>query len=64
MKWSLFLLFCIVVAVLALFKSHDDFKGSRGGLYGRGGRRSFGPFNIIDAVAIVLVLFWIFTAFK
>ena len=56
-----FLLFCIVVAILALFKSSDNFKGGRGGLYGRGGRRSFGPFNIIDAVGIVLVLFFLFT---
>jgi len=50
-----------VVAILALFKSSDNFKGGRGGLYGRGGRRSFGPFNIIDAVGIVLVLFFLFT---
>jgi hypothetical protein len=53
-----------VVAILALFKSSDSFKGGRGGLYGRGGRRSFGPFNIIDAVLIVLLLFWFFILHK
>jgi hypothetical protein len=61
MKWSLFLLFCIVVAILALFKNYDEFKGGRGG-FRRSGRR--GPFTILDAVVIVLVLFWIFTAYK
>jgi hypothetical protein len=62
MKWSLCLLFCIVVAILALFKNYDDFKGGRGGWY-RGPRRG-GPFTIVDAVVIVLVLFWIFSAFN
>jgi hypothetical protein len=58
-----FLLFCIVVAILALFKNYDEFKGGRGGFRSsRGGRR--GPFTILDAVVIVLVLFWIFTAHK
>lgn len=64
MKLSLFLLFCIVVAILALFKNYDEFKGGRGGLYRRGGRRSFGPFNIIDAVVIVLLLFWVYIGYK
>lgn len=30
MKWSLFLLFCIVVAILALFKRYDGFGMSPG----------------------------------
>jgi hypothetical protein len=51
-----FLLFCIVVAILALFKSSDSFKGGRG--FRMGGRR--GPLDIVDAVAIVLVLFFVF----
>ena len=57
MKWSLFLLFCIVVAILALLKSSDSFKGGRG--FRMGGHR--GPFTIVDAVAIVLGLFFLFT---
>ena len=61
MKWSLFLLFCIVVAILALFKSCDSFKGS--GFRMRGSRRR-GPFNIVDAVVIVLVLYWIFVSYN
>jgi hypothetical protein len=60
MKWSLFLLFCIVVAILALFKSSDSFKGSRGGFRSSGGGRR-GPFTILDAVLIVLFLFWFYT---
>jgi hypothetical protein len=61
MKWSLFLLFCIVVAILALFKSYDEFKGGRGGgRWGGSGRR--GPFTILDAVVIVLLLFWFYTS--
>jgi hypothetical protein len=64
MKWSLFLLFCIVVSILALFKSSDSFKGGRGFRMGGGGLRNRGPFNIIDAVAIVLVLFYLFVANK
>ena len=63
MKWSLFLLFCIVVAILALFKSADSFKGG-GGFRMRGSSRRRGPFNIVDAVVIVLVLFWLFDAFN
>lgn len=63
MKWSLFLLFCIVIAILALFKSSDSFKGGRGFRMG-GGSRGRGPFNIIDAVGIVLVLFYLFVANK
>ena len=59
MKWSLFLLFCIVVAILALFKSSDSFKGFRPRVRGSGRRR--GPFTIVDAVAIVLVVFYFFT---
>lgn len=58
MKWSLFLLFCIVVAILALFKSSDSFKG--GGFRMRGSSRRRGPFTIVDAVVIVLVLFYLF----
>lgn len=57
-----FLLFCIVVAILALFKSSDSFKGGRGFRMGVGGRP--GPFNILDAVGIVLVLFYFFVANK
>jgi hypothetical protein len=58
MKWSLFLLFCIVVAILALLKNYDGFKGGRGfRIRGSGSR---GPFNIVDAVLIVLLLFWFF----
>jgi hypothetical protein len=65
MKWSLFLLFCIVVAILALFKNHDNFKGGRGGGFRvRGSSRRRGPFTIIDAVGIILVLFWLFDASK
>jgi len=60
MKWSLFLLFCIVVAILALFKNYDEFKGGRGGFRRSGGRR--GPFTILDAVLIVLLLFWFYTS--
>jgi hypothetical protein len=61
MKWSLFLLFCIVVAILALFKTHDNFKGGRGGSFRmRGSSRRRGPFTIVDAVAIVLVLFFLY----
>ena len=62
MKWSLFLLFCIVVAILALFKSSDSFKGFRPRARGGGGRP--GPFTIVDAVAIVLLLFWIYVGYK
>jgi len=62
MKWSLFLLFCIVVAILALFKNYDSFKGGRGFRMGGGGHH--GPFNIIDAVGIVLLLFYLFVANK
>ena len=61
MKWSLFLLFCIVVAILALFKSSDSFKTGGGFL---SSRRSRGPFTIVDAVAIVLVLYWIFASYN
>lgn len=61
MKWSLFLLFCIVVAILALFKSSDSFKGGRGFRMGGG---HHGPFTIVDAVAIVLLLFYLFVANK
>jgi hypothetical protein len=58
MKLSLFLLFCIVVAILALFKNYDEFKGGRGfRIRGSGSR---GPFTIVDAVLIVLLLFWFF----
>ena len=61
MKYSLFLLFCIVIAILALLKNYDSFKGGRG--FGgfsrlRGGSR--GPFTIVDAVGIVLVLFYLY----
>ena len=63
MKWSLILLFCIVVAILALFKSSDSFKGSRGFRI-RGGSRARGRFTIVDAVAIVLLLFWIYVGYK
>jgi hypothetical protein len=52
-----FLLFCIVLAILALFKNYDSFKGGRGFRMGGGSR---GPFTIVDAVAIVLVLFFVF----
>ena len=63
-----FLLFSIVVAVLALFKSHDEFKGGRGGggnirlRYGGGGYHGIrsGPITIVDAVATVILLSWIF----
>ena len=61
MKWSLFLLFCIVVAILALFKNYDEFKGSRGG-FRRSGSGRRGPFTILDAVLIVLLLFWVYTS--
>jgi len=64
MKWSLFLLFCIVVAILALFKSSDSFKGSRGFRMRGSSRRTRGPFTIVDAVAIVLVLYWIFVSYN
>ena len=60
MKWSLFLLFCIVVAILALFKNYDEFKGGRGFRVRGGGRR--GPFTLVDAVLIVLLLFWVYTS--
>ena len=63
MKWSLFLLFCIVVAILALFKSDDSFKGGRG-FRARGGSRARGTFTIVDAVAIILLLFWIYVGYK
>ena len=59
MKWSLFLLFCIVVAILAFFKNYDNFKGGRG-FRVRGSSRRRGPFNIIDAVGIVLILFFLY----
>jgi uncharacterized membrane protein len=59
MKWSLFLLFCIVVAILALFKNYDGFKGGRGFRMSGGGGHH-GPFTIVDAVAIVLVLFFLY----
>lgn len=62
MKWSLFLLFCIVIAILALFKSSDSFKGG-GGFRMRGSSRRRGPFTIVDAVVIVLVLYWIFASY-
>jgi hypothetical protein len=62
MKWSLFLLFCIVIAILALFKNYDDFKGSRGFRMSGGGRR--GPFTLVDAVLIVLLLFWLYIGYK
>ena len=57
MNWSLFLLFCIVVAILALFKSHDNFKGGRGFRMSGGYR---GPFTIVDAVILVLVVYYLF----
>lgn len=60
MKWSLFLLFCIVVAILALFKSSDSFKGGGGFRIRGSSRRTRGPFTIVDAVAIVLVIFYLF----
>ena len=60
MKWSLFLLFCIVVAILALFKNHDGFKGGRGFRMRSSGSRRRGPFTIVDAVVIVLVLFFLY----
>ena len=63
MNWSLFLLFCIVVAILALFKNYDNFKGGRG-FRARGGSRARGPFTIVDAVAIVLLLFWVYIGYK
>lgn len=58
MEWSLFLLFCIVVAILALFKNSDNFKGGRG--FSMGGHH--GPFTIVDAVIIVLLLYYLFVA--
>ena len=63
MNWSLFLVFCIVIAILSLFKSSDSFKGGRG-FRMRGSSRSRGPFTIVDAVAIVLVLYWIFASYN
>lgn len=57
MNWSLFLLFCIALTSLALFKNYDGFKGGRW-RGGSGGHH--GPFTIVDAVVIVLLLFWFF----
>jgi len=62
MKWSLILLFFIVVAILALLKSNDNFKGgrgsggSRGGGYGGGGYGggsyggSRGPYEYVPGI--------------
>lgn len=52
MNWSLFLLFCIFFATIALLKNYaslNDIKSHRRG-----------PFNIIDAICIALVLYWLF----
>lgn len=57
MKWSVSLLFFIVIIVILVFKNYDSFKGGR--IRSFSGRRS-GPFDIIDAVIIVLLLFYMF----
>lgn len=52
MNWSLFLVFCILLTTIALLKNYaylNNIKSHRRG-----------PLNIVDAVAIVLVLFYLF----
>jgi len=57
MKWSLSILFFIVLIIILIFKNYDSFKGGRIRSFSG---RSRGPFDIVDAVIIVLLLFYIF----
>jgi hypothetical protein len=58
------ILFCLTVVVLLFFKKYEEFKGSfrmRGSGYswGGGGYRNR-TFDMVDAVAIVLVFYYLF----
>jgi len=54
MKWSLELLFTIVVLILVLFRQHDDFRGGRGFRFGGGGHH--GPITAVDFAMVFLLI--------
>lgn len=55
MKWSLKLLFTIVVLILVLFRQHDDFRGGRGFRFGSGGGHH-GPITVVDFAMVFLLI--------
>jgi hypothetical protein len=62
MEWSLSLLFGLILLVLILFKKCEEFKGGRIRMgSGRIGRDySKRPFDMVDAVVLVLAFYYLF----